>query len=121
LRLPSEREQLTVLDRICAQGLTVGKAEELIEEKLGELRRKRARRKARGEDSSAIRAFKDIRLFLNSMRDVVRQLKATGVRVGIEEVDEEDFLELRIRIAKSWNGGVGGPSGSRAAEGGSGR
>ncbi len=51
----------------------------------------------------SVRAIKDIRLFLNAMKDVVAQLKATGVRVVTEEVDDEDILELRIRITKSWD------------------
>ncbi|MEW6229528.1 MAG: hypothetical protein AB1700_15795, partial [Bacillota bacterium] len=89
----------------------------LIDERLKDIRRKRARRKVRGQESGAIRAFKDIRLFLNSVRDVVRQLKATGVRVGIEERDEGEVLELRIRINKSWQGGGNESQGSKAAEG----
>lgn len=117
LRIPSEREQLALFQRIYTQGLTVGQTEALIDERQKEIRRKRARRKVRGQESGAIRAFKDIRLFLNSVRDVVRQLKATGVRVGIEERDEGEVLELRIRINKSWQDGGSESQGSKAAEG----
>ena len=38
------------------------------------------------------------------MKDIVGQLKATGVRVATEEVDDGDFFEFRIRITKSWGG-----------------
>ncbi|MEW6229443.1 MAG: ParB/RepB/Spo0J family partition protein [Bacillota bacterium] len=117
LRIPSEREQLALFQRIYTQGLTVGQTEAIIDERLKELRRTRARRKVRGQESGAIRAFKDIRLFLNSVRDVVRQLKATGVRVGIEERDEGEVLELRIRISKSRQNGGNQSQGSKAAEG----
>lgn len=117
LRIPSEREQLALFQRIYTQGLTVGQTDALVDERLKEIRRKRARRKVRGLESGAIRAFKDIRLFLNSVRDVVRQLRATGVRVGIEERDEGEVLELRIRINKSWQDGGSESQSSKAAEG----
>ncbi|HHY32100.1 MAG TPA: nucleoid occlusion protein [Firmicutes bacterium] len=117
LRLPSEQEQVMVLRRIHAQGLTVGQTEALIDERLKEIRRKRVRRKVRGQEAGAVRAFKDIRVFLNSVRDVVRQLKATGVSVGFEEKDEGDVLELRIRIAKSGRDESGESQGPKAAEG----
>ncbi len=110
LRVSSEREQLALFQRIYAQGLTVGQTEALIEERLKEIRRKRARRKVRGQERGAVRAFKDIRLFLNSVRDVVRQLKATGVKVGIEEREDGEVLELKIRISKS---PLEAPKGSR--------
>jgi len=117
LRLPSEQEQVMVLRRIHAQGLTVGQTEALIDERLKEIRRKRVRRKVRGQEAGAVRAFKDIRVFLNSVRDVVRQLKATGVSVGFEEKDDGDVLELRIRIAKSGRDESGESQGPKAAEG----
>ncbi|MGE5594343.1 MAG: nucleoid occlusion protein [Betaproteobacteria bacterium] len=117
LRLPSEQEQTMVLRRIHAQGLTVGQTEALIDERLKEIRRKRVRRKVRGQEAGAVRAFKDIRVFLNSVRDVVRQLKATGVSVGFEEKDDGDVLELRIRIAKSGRDESGESQGPKAAEG----
>lgn len=117
LRVASEREQLAFFQRIYTQGLTVGQTEALIDERLKEVRRRRASRKVRGQESGAIRAFKDIRLFLNSLRDVVRQLKATGVTVGIEERDEGEVLELKIRINKPWQNGGSESRGSKAAEG----
>ncbi|MGE5588846.1 MAG: nucleoid occlusion protein [Clostridia bacterium] len=117
LRLPSEQDQLAVLRRIQAQGLTVGQTEALIDERLKEIRRKHVRRKVRGQEAGAVRAFKDIRVFLNSVRDVVRQLKATGVKVGFEERDDGDVLELRIRIARSVQDDGDQSQGPKAAEG----
>lgn len=109
LKLPAERDRIAVLQRILAQGLTVGQTEALIDQRLNDIRRRRARRKVRGQDGGAVRAFKDIRVFLNSVRDVVRQLKATGVKVGFEETDDGKVLELRIRIARSRDDGDGDP------------
>ena len=104
LKMKSEREQIVMLNKICKKGLTVGKTEALIERREKELHRRQVKRKVRGEEAGSVRAIKDIRLFLNTMKDVVGQLKATGVGVATEEVEDGDFLELRIRIAKSWDG-----------------
>ena len=104
LRMESEQDQVAMVDKICRKGLTVGQTEALIDGRTKELHKRQLRRKIRGEEVGSVRAIKDIRLFLNAIKDVVGQLKATGVRVVTEEVDDEDVLELRIRITKSWDG-----------------
>ncbi|HHV61174.1 MAG TPA: ParB/RepB/Spo0J family partition protein [Firmicutes bacterium] len=99
LRLDSEKDQLEVLDRVLKDGLTVAETERLIERRLERLA---AAGESRGsaEGRVVIRALKDVRLFLNSIRDVVKQLKATGVRASVEEEDLEEWFEVRIRISK---------------------
>lgn len=103
LKMESEREQVSMVDKICKRGLTVGQTEALIDGRMRELHERQLKRKIRGEEAGSVRAIKDIRLFLNAIKDVVRQLKATGIRVVTEEMDDEDVLELRIRITKSWD------------------
>jgi ParB family chromosome partitioning protein len=107
LKMESEREQVAMLDKICKKGLTVGQTEALIDVRIKQIHKRQLKRKIRGEEEGSVRAIKDIRLFLNAIRDVVRQLKATGVRVVTEEVGDEDVLELRIRITKPWDGTKG--------------
>jgi ParB family chromosome partitioning protein len=104
LKMESEREQVAMVDKICRKGLTVGQTEALIDVRMKQLHDRRLRRKIRGEEDGSVRAIKDIRLFLNAIKDVVGQMKATGVRVITEEVGDEDVLELRIRITKPWDG-----------------
>lgn len=104
LKIRSEREQVTMVTKICEKGLTVGQTEALIDERARKSHKRQVKRKIRGEEAGSVRAIKDIRLFLNSIKDVVRQLKATGVTVATEEVDDGDALELRIRIRKSSDG-----------------
>jgi ParB family chromosome partitioning protein len=93
-----------VLDKICKKGLTVEQTEALVEVRLKQIRKRQLKRKVRGEENGSVRAIKDIRLFLNAIKDVVGQMKATGVKVVTEEVRDDDVLELRIRISKPWNG-----------------
>jgi len=105
--MKSEREQVAMVDKICKKGLTVGQTEALIDVRIKQLHKRQLKRKIRGEEDGSVRAIKDIRLFLNAIRDVVGQLKATGVGVVTEEVGDEDVLELRIRITKPWDGSKG--------------
>ncbi|NPV53124.1 MAG: ParB/RepB/Spo0J family partition protein [Firmicutes bacterium] len=99
LKLDSEKDQLEMLDRVLKDNLTVAETERLIERRLERLKTS-GRRQGSPEGRVVVRAFKDIRLFLNSIRDVVRQLRATGIRVSVDEDDREDWFEVRIRISK---------------------
>jgi ParB family chromosome partitioning protein len=52
-------------------------------------------------DRRAIRAFRDIRLFLNTFRRAVEMLKEAGVRAELIENDGPDFLEVKVVIPKA--------------------
>lgn len=99
LRLPNEEEQISMMNRICEGGWTVSQAEEAIEARIREL----AQPDPGGgvEGRKVVRALKDLRLFTNSIRQVVRELRHTGIRVRFEEREAGDWLELRIRINKA--------------------
>ncbi len=113
LKIKSEQGQIDMVDMICEKGLTVGQTEALIDEKKKDIRKKRLRRKIRGEEAGSIRAIKDIRLFLNAIKDVIGQLKAAGVGVATEDLDGDDVLEFRICITKAWDGTKTADSGRR--------
>ena len=96
LRLPSAEEQIRMAERIREEGLTVSAVEALVEERLDAIRRQGERGpQAR---KRMVRALKDIRIFLNSIREVVQELKATGTEVELDEREGEGWLELQIRI-----------------------
>lgn len=99
LALPSEKDQLEVLKEICEKGLTVRETEELV--------RKRLRKIGPWEDEEepkkgrVVKIFKDVRIFLNSMRKVVKELRETGTEVVMEERHHDGFIDVRIRIIKN--------------------
>ncbi len=63
-------------------------------------------------DRRAIRAFRDVRLFLNTFRRAVGMLREAGIRAELTEEDQPEYLELRVRIPKATGGApVGGPGG----------
>ena len=44
---------------------------------------------------------RDTRIALNTIRDSIDLIGKTGIDVQTEEVDEEEFVEIRIRIPKA--------------------
>jgi len=147
LDLPDETWQMRLLDEVRERGLSVRETEERVraltsggagaaptEENGGQgslfdwpggLGPGRARGSARRgsslgqvSDRRAIRAFRDIRLFLNTFRRAVEMLKEAGVRAELVELDSPDFLEVKVTIPKAGANEVGGSARkSRAATG----
>ncbi|MCL6581418.1 MAG: hypothetical protein K6U08_07375 [Firmicutes bacterium] len=66
-------------------------------------------------DRRAIRAFRDVRLFLNTFRRAVEMLREAGVRAEMVESDGPDYLEIKVLIPKdsAVRGGGVRSSGSR--------
>lgn len=99
LALPSEQEQLDVLNQICEKGLTVRETEELV--------RKRLRKMSPWEDEEeqhgrrVVKILKDVRIFLNTMRNIVKELRETGTDVVMDERHHDGFIDIRIRIIKN--------------------
>ncbi|SET01180.1 nucleoid occlusion protein [Anaerobranca gottschalkii] len=100
LKLP-EHEQLPLLKRIIDEGMTVRQTEEAVEILV---QTGVTEEKSNDETSKAqTRRFviKDFRIFLNSIKQVVSTIKSTGIDAIMEEDDNEDYLEVRIRLPKN--------------------
>ena len=103
LRLADEEEQVAVLKEIRENGLSVRATDELV----AHLVAKRAA-KAPGEYNRPPRVvrgiFKDMRIFLNSFRQAVETLQKSGFQATMEQMDNGEFWEIRVRIAKNKEG-----------------
>lgn len=90
LRLDSPEQQRAALDHIIRHGLNVAKSEEYIDRlcRKGEAPRKAA----------PIYRFKDVRLFLNTVKRSLAVMQSAGVpaRCGREETDHEITLTIHI-------------------------
>ncbi|NMB46910.1 MAG: ParB/RepB/Spo0J family partition protein [Firmicutes bacterium] len=91
LRLDSEEAQLQVIEAIKERHLSVKDTEELIRQLKDGGTPKQPRQRV-------IRLWKDARLLQNSVRRLVKEMRAGGAEVELEETQEEDVLELRVRI-----------------------
>jgi ParB family chromosome partitioning protein len=134
LDLPDEGLQHKVLDEVKACSLSVRETEERIRALLGTAPAEKGTRGSgraggttgeetapsaggrpvtwRGlgqvSDRRAIRAFRDIRLFLNTFRRAVEMLKEAGIAAEMTEAEAGDCLEIRVRIPTA--GGCSGVS-----------
>lgn len=99
LKLDSEEQQLQVLTVIVSKGFSVRQTEEYIA-KLLSTEEKQAKKKR-------ILIVNDIRIYLNSIKQVVNAIKDVGIPVNMEQdVDGDDVVvSLRIRNMKKPKGG----------------
>lgn len=106
LKLDDARAQLDVIRKIKEKNLTVAETEKLVE-KVGEAGKAASGRGRRqgGSAKHVVKVVKDIRLFLNGIKQVVGELRQVGVPVEVQQEDGEEWIELRIRISKRASGG----------------
>jgi ParB family chromosome partitioning protein len=98
LKLHDEQLQLRVLKLICEKGLNVKRTEELIERAIEKYTRQ-------DKDKPPVRKFtkaiKDIRIFVNTIRQAIDLMKKSGVNAKAAQLDRGEYVEFIIRIPKS--------------------
>ena len=99
LKLESHQTQATLAALVVSQDMTVKQTEEAVERFLaGE----------REEEAAAIAAVKpvrrflvrDVRIFVNSVRQAIDLMKRNGVAAEVQEIDKETHYEFVVRIQK---------------------
>lgn len=94
LSLESEESQLEVVEIIKKKRLSVKETEELV-------RRIQSGEGRQEKRQQVIRLWRDARLLQNSVRQLVREMRAGGADVELEEREAGDELELRIKIKQT--------------------
>ncbi|MCR3920950.1 MAG: nucleoid occlusion protein [Firmicutes bacterium] len=92
LKLPDEEAQLKVLQEVCNLGYTVKQTENRVEDYLRKLLPPAKERKKV--------IIRDIRIFLNTIRQAVSLLETGGLGPKLQEVDCGDYVEVTIRVPK---------------------
>lgn len=93
LRLPDQQLQLRVLQEACNLDYTVKQTEKRVAEILNNLDAPSTR-----ERKKVI--IRDIRIFLNTIRQAVSILEAGGLGPKLKEEDCGDYIEVTIRLPK---------------------
>ncbi|MBZ4646148.1 MAG: ParB family transcriptional regulator, chromosome partitioning protein [Petroclostridium sp.] len=96
LKLPDEQLQLKVLKTVCEKGLNVKKTEELIQKTIDRITEEKDKPK-RGKQ---IRAFRDIRIFVNTIKQAIDMMKQSGIDAKASHEDKGEYIEYVIRIPK---------------------
>jgi len=96
LRLPEEELQKHVLDQIIEKGLSVRQTDELVAKVIDDIENDGKKPKGKSLKIS----IKDVRIFVNSMRQLVKTIKDTGVKAEYQEFDRGDYIELMVQLPK---------------------
>ncbi len=97
LKLHDEQLQLKVLKHVCEKGLNVKRTEVLVEraiEKYTKVERDRP------EERKLTKAIKDIRIFVNTIRQAIDLMKKSGVNAKAAQIDRGEYIEFIVRIPK---------------------
>lgn len=99
LKLKEEDKQLAVLEKIYKEGLNVRQTDNYIAQLLAldeELKQKN-RRLRMGK------AFRDMKIFLNTINSAVDEIRAVGLNAEIKEQDYDEYVEVVITLPKKIN------------------
>lgn len=97
LKLHDEQLQLKVLKHVCEKGLNVKRTEELVERAIQRYTREEGVREG---EKKCTRAIKDIRIFVNTIRQAIDLMKKSGVNAKAAQLDRGEYIEFVVRIPK---------------------
>ena len=86
------------LERISAKGLNVRETEELIEEFLEDIAKQVEAKNS--PKRNVVKIIRDVRIFINTINNVVGEMKKTGLKIKVKQEQDEDFIHINLRIPK---------------------
>lgn len=95
LKINDEKIQFKLLKIICDKNLSVAKTEELIEKTVSKLIGKNKNKK------KVTYAYKDIRIFINTIKQAVRLINKSGLNVETYECERDNFIEIKVKVQKN--------------------
>ena len=96
LKIDSEQAQFDVLQAVVEQKMNVRETEAFIGEKMqqGSELPPRARRQ------NLLKIVKDVRIFINTIGELVAQMKKTGLDVSLRQEQDDDFVTITMVVPK---------------------
>lgn len=91
LTLPDNSVRGRVLDIIVQRHLTVSEAERLIND---------VQRRKKSKNKPQMRAYKDMRIFLNTLNHAVDVIRKAGIEADTAKSETDEYFEYVIRISK---------------------
>lgn len=97
LKLPTVPLQLEALKNIYEKELNVRETDLLVEELL---LRESAGNNSNSQGKRILRIFKDMRIYVNTIKQAVSAIEGAGLDVSMKETNYDDFIEVVIKIPK---------------------
>ncbi|WP_110954567.1 nucleoid occlusion protein [Anaerosinus massiliensis] len=97
LKLTDEIKQLEALSIIKEKGLNVRESEMLIQEIIDEISREKDQKVPK---QNVVRIIRDVRIFLNTIHNVVGEMKKSGLKVKVNQEQDDDYITVKMVIPK---------------------
>lgn len=97
LRLPDEEMQNKALDIIIKKKCNVKETEKIVQDMINKITMEEDKKE---EKKKMMRFYKDIRIFVNTIKQAITIMKSSGVDAEYTELNEDDYIEFKIRIPK---------------------
>ncbi len=97
LRLPEEELRLKALKKIIEKNYNVKDSEMLVERTMQRIQMSQKKKKGK----RVVGGYRDIRIFINTIRDAVVMMKNCGLNPLVKEVDTGDAIEITVSIPKN--------------------
>jgi ParB family chromosome partitioning protein len=97
LKLHDEQLQLKVLKLVCEKGINVKKTEDIIEKVITKYTTPQNHTVSERKTTKAV---KDIRIFVNTIRQAIDLMKKSGVNAKAAQLDRGEYIEFIVRIPK---------------------
>lgn len=98
LSITDTKLQMDLIKKVVENNLSVKDTEKLVDKTLDRLYDTRS--KGAKPRPVIIRMVKDYRLFMNTINMAVNQLRDSGVRVELEQIDRPDGVDISIRVTR---------------------
>lgn len=98
LRLPDEELQRKALEIIIKKKLNVSQTEKLIQSMIDKITK--PPEQVKKDNKKMMKFYKDIRIFVNTVKQAVDLMKKSGVPAEYIENDKEEYIEFVIKISK---------------------
>ncbi len=96
LKLGTPELQKKALQEVIRNAYSVGQTEKLVD-RLNQREQKKPREKERGR---VLKVFEDTRLYVNTIRKTVKEMKEWGLDIQFEEEEGEDSISFHIKMPK---------------------
>ncbi len=97
LRLPDEEMQNKALDIIIKKKCNVKETEKIVQDMINKITMEEDKKE---EKKKMMRFYKDIRIFVNTIKQAITIMKSSGVDAEYTELNGDDYIEFKIRIPK---------------------
>lgn len=97
LKIDDEDVLCDIVDKVVKKDLNVSATEKLVQSVAEDLN------KAKVKDKKYVRNFINYKIYINTIKNAYNEIVKTGVNAEFKQEESEEFIELKVRIPKSFS------------------